>query len=69
MSTSKAPSKKPSQPKADTVMYCRFFGIDVADARVYAKQDGVKLHNFIRMSFQRDMERQRTERANHAANS
>ncbi|MFS4552068.1 hypothetical protein [Comamonas resistens] len=67
MSTSQATSTKPRQTRADTVMYCRFYGADIEDARNFAKQDGVKLHNFIRMSFERDMARQRIERAERAS--
>lgn len=63
MPTYKATPKKQRQPKADTVMYCRFYGADIADARVFAKEDGLKLHNFIRQCFERDMARQRIERA------
>lgn len=57
MSASPQPARKrrrePRAEKADTVIYCRFFNADMEKSRAFAQAEGVSLHKFIRLLFQR----------------
>lgn len=45
--------REPRSEKADTVTYCRFFSTDMEKSRSFAKAEGLSLHKFIRLLYQR----------------